>query len=469
MRWKIMLQCETDAGEVTTTEVMTLERNIRPEFSQMGLLHREGKTILLRLQRMMMRNQASEFFKHSRPCRECGVSRNIKDYRKRTLQTIYGNVEFKLPRFQHCPCASRVLTHCFSYVWLGSLLIPSRSTPELMAMQAGLGARVPYREAAFLMNAFLPAQRARNHGTVRNHTLRVGEKINLEGCAVPDRSASPPSDTAVVAIDGTYARGRRSDEAARFEIIAGRVTVPQQKSTLFSFVQNYQPDPSELRQMWEKLGCGESTYLRIVTDGDTGLRNIVQNSAPGSTGHVLDWFHIAMRLQAIRRSIRFSLLQAQCKPSWIGEEEREVESISHHIWHGDLDIACELLEAMASRIEWTVDPAQLKACSLLRSNLQRVRELRKYLRTNQDEVIAYSIAHRDKEPVSTAPVESTINHLINHRMNKSQQMSWTARGAHYMLQVRVAIANRVLGPIFSRWYPGFSTPDPQLSLRFSAV
>ena len=79
-----------------------------------------------------------------------------------------------------------------------------------------------------------------------------------------------------------------------------------------------------------------------------------------STGHVLDWLHIAMRLQAIRRSIGFSLLQAQCKPSWIGEEEREVESISHHIWHGDLDIACELLECMASRIEWIVDPEQRK-------------------------------------------------------------------------------------------------------------
>ena len=99
-----------------------------------------------------------------------------------------------------------------------------------------------------------------------------------------------------MAIDGTYARGRRRDEAARFHVIAGRVTVPEEKPALFAFVQSYQPDRSQLRTMWEKLGCGESTYLRVVTDGDRALCNLVQNSAPGSSGHVLDWFHIAMRL-----------------------------------------------------------------------------------------------------------------------------------------------------------------------------
>jgi hypothetical protein len=54
-------------------------------------------------------------------------------------------------------------------------------------------------------------------------------------------------------------------------------------------------------------------------------------------------------------------------------------------------------------------------------------------------------------------------------MNKRQQMSWSAVGAHYMLQVRVAIANGVLGQVFSRWYPGFSTPNPNLSARPSPI
>ena len=85
-------------------------------------------------------------------------------------------------------------------------------------------------------------------------------------------------------------------------------------------------------------------------------------------------------------------------------------------------------------------------------------DLRNYLLGFQEEVVAYSIAHADKQPVSTVPVESLINRLVNHRMNKRQQMRWSIRGAHHVLQVRVALVNRTLAEIFSRWYPGFSRP-----------
>ena len=46
-------------------------------------------------------------------------------------------------------------------------------------MQAALGARVPYREAAFILNAFAPGAGAHNHGTIRNETIRVGSRITL--------------------------------------------------------------------------------------------------------------------------------------------------------------------------------------------------------------------------------------------------------------------------------------------------
>ena len=37
-----------------------------------------------------------------------------------------------------------------------------------------------------------------------------------------------------------------------------------------------------------------------------------------------------------------------------------------------------------------------------------------------------------------------MNHLINHRMSKKQQMRWTPAGAHYLLQVRVELLNGTL-------------------------
>ena len=111
---------------------------------------------------------------------------------------------------------------------------------------------------------------------------------------------------------------------------------------------------------------------------------------------------------------------------------------------------------MVDRIEATTSPDLLDRYSLLRSTLDKMIDLRNYLMGFQEEVVAYSMAHADKQPVSTAPVESLINRLVNHRMNKRQQMRWSIRGAHHVLQVRVALVNRTLAEIFSRWYPGFS-------------
>jgi hypothetical protein len=94
-----------------------------------------------------------------------------------------------------------------------------------------------------------------------------------------------------------------------------------------------------------------STHLRVLTDGDRGMSKFVQASALGTTGHVLDWFHIAMRLHAICRSLGMSLRPAGYSRKNTRLEERELESIWHHLWHGDIDLSCELLGTMRNCIE----------------------------------------------------------------------------------------------------------------------
>ena len=46
---------------------------------------------------------------------------------------------------------------------------------------------------------------------------------------------------------------------------------------------------------------------------------------------------------------------------------------------------------------------------------------------------------------ATAITEGTANFLVNRRMNKSQQMRWSRRGANLLLQVRCAVYNGTLG------------------------
>ncbi|MGH3708355.1 MAG: hypothetical protein ACRDRQ_09685, partial [Pseudonocardiaceae bacterium] len=42
------------------------------------------------------------------------------------------------------------------------------------------------------------------------------------------------------------------------------------------------------------------------------------------------------------------------------------------------------------------------------------------------------------------------------RMVKKQQMRWTPRGAHLLLQIRTRVLNDDLDADFHRWYPGFT-------------
>jgi len=48
-------------------------------------------------------------------------------------------------------------------------------------------------------------------------------------------------------------------------------------------------------------------------------------------------------------------------------------------------------------------------------------------------------------------------------MVKKQQMRWTPRGAHLLLQVRTQVLNDELADDFHRWFPGFThtAPDRQ--------
>jgi UDP-N-acetylmuramate-alanine ligase len=75
----------------------------------------------------------------------------------------------------------------------------------------------------------------------------------------------------------------------------------------------------------------------------------------------------------------------------------------------------------------------------------RCTELRAYIANNTDALIDYGQRHRAGKPVSSSRAESTVNQLVNARMNKRRQMRWSPQGAHRVLQVMAAILDNRLG------------------------
>jgi hypothetical protein len=67
------------------------------------------------------------------------------------------------------------------------------------------------------------------------------------------------------------------------------------------------------------------------------------------------------------------------------------------------------------------------------------------LRGQSSWLVNYAKRYRADLRVGTSITEGTANFLINRRMNKSQQMRWSRRGADLLLQVRCAVYNGTLG------------------------
>ena len=85
-----------------------------------------------------------------------------------------------------------------------------------------------------------------------------------------------------------------------------------------------------------------------------------------------------------------------------------------------------------------------------------VAEFETYIRNNQESIPNFGERYRQGETISTEFVESTINQVVSKRFVKLQQMHWTLRGAHLLLQTRTKVLNNnELEGVFRRWYPLF--------------
>ena len=51
-------------------------------------------------------------------------------------------------------------------------------------------------------------------------------------------------------------------------------------------------------------------------------------------------------------------------------------------------------------------------------------------------------------------MESAVNQIVSKRFAKKQQMQWTKKSAHLVLQMRTQVLDERLEETFRDWYPG---------------
>lgn len=92
-----------------------------------------------------------------------------------------------------------------------------------------------------------------------------------------------------------------------------------------------------------------------------------------------------------------------------------------------------------------------------------------YIKTNAGSLINYGERYRAGERISSFLAESTVNTVISKRFATRQQMQWTKRGAHLLLQTRTRALDGTLRPLFERWYPGLANDNTAGTAQVAAA
>jgi hypothetical protein len=258
-----------------------------------------------------------------------------------------------------------------------------------------------------------------------------------------------------VGIDAGYVHScqQKSRNEGWFEVIAGKSMKDDGSSKCFAFVNSYDTKPK--RRVYEILksqGMQNNQLVTFLSDGGDTVRDLQLFLNPEAE-HLLDWFHITMRITVMKQMAKG--LKTKELAASATEIEKKLESMKWHLWHGNVYKALQKIGSLEILLEYDDDapPGQRKL-------YKAVSEFEGYILANACFIPNYGDRYRHGEAISTGFVESTINQVVSKRFVKKQQMRWSPKGTHLLLQVRTKVLNEELRETFNDWYPG-SEKNPE--------
>src|ERR1035441_849111 len=459
MNIRIEVICVRADGSEERRQLSGIERQ-ELAMETLGMSLAESKALLEGVQEFMVAQQVSENLEQRRACLHCGRRYTAKGSGNTPVKNLFGPVNVPNPRWNRCACQTEgPETFRPTAAWL-----QGRTSVEMLYLESKWASLIPFAKVADLLKEVLPVGDSANHESIRVHLPSTAERIERElgrerqlneydGSEADWEQQPLPDGPITVGIDGGYVRAAHKQGC--FEVIAGKSVVAFRRddateipsAKCFGFAQTYDEKPR--RRLWELMksqGMQENQQVVFMSDGGEDVRRVQQYLHPFSE-HLLDWFHITMRLTVLQQQTKG--LQNE-RPETGADVAKQLESIKHLLWHGNTPEALERITGLS------IDLSLFREHSAPAAKVANgVADFETYIRNNSEFIPNFGDRWRQGQRISTAFVESTINQVVSRRFVKKQQMQWTLRGAHLLLQTRTRVLNNELEATFRQWYPRF--------------
>lgn len=428
MEWNLeIVDCRTEERSV----VFELGTIAAPEScDQVGLNPLVGQDVLQSLQKWIVSQQEEAIKCKARALRHRQPHLRLKDYRSKKFHTLFGTVSLRVPR----------LVSTSSSVVPPDLLQKSEgAVSDYDRLRAKLGAWMSFRSAESFLLEMFPHAIGAGRTTLQRKVL---------ACVQSDPLHDEVNDTlsghgeVEIGIDTTFIRNANKSGPRSLEVLVGTGRNSLGKSMqIAGAVDATNCSAQPIRMMLDTLAQFKNTNVTCFTDGDALLRSLLRNAGVAARP-ILDWHHIAQRIQTTKQiagALRcVTDRERRAKPNLI----RALESLHWRLWHGRVSGALSLFGALPKLLRaFYIGRSRSPSAARVKRLKIAVAKLQAYITNQAVHLVNYAERQRSGRLVGTSPTEGMVNVLVAKRMKKSQQMAWSAGGAHAVLTVRSRIMN----------------------------
>lgn len=335
-----------------------------------------------------------------------------------------------------------------------SSLYNDNISPELLKVQAELGATSSYRSGAKSLKLLAgETRKIFNHMRVRSATNNLGEQVEkhldgkhsllptddgsqssnncifkLNSDVKSSETSQPDADELIVAVDGVHVHDA-DNKGHNYEAMVGKIYKPEnlvyvnkshnsiiKKQCIGSAKADEQATmKAKLINAAHNEGMTKRTRITGLADGAKNCWNIIKSLSPycALICYILDWFHIAKYFKNVENKL----------------PKNEIESLQaskKYLWNGEVNLCLLALSAIKENVSRS-------------GGIDKLDGLITYIENNKEHIANYEDRANNGLPYSSQVAESTVEHYASARLKKSQKAQWSRQSAHWILQIRGAV------------------------------